>query len=816
MNIPDNIKKVFLIGGHDLEMVTIKRILETHNFIVEDKGLTWSDAKLSAYIEELERYSSDEYRIYGVELQEDGCSIPDNYFVIDHHNQLQDMPSALEQVADIIGYELCEDELLIAANDKGYYPAMIKFLNENHPQFEKVKLFDMMNDIRLRDRNAQGVTEKEELEAKEIVDNNKYSFHRGLKIVLTSDETERFTAICDRLYPYSKLLVYRRKNPKLCYYGEDAQKVYELICKEFFADDSERYTYSGGGPNGYWGIKDGCVSFQIVERIIDAIKKIFDSPYDDVVSTHMFYFPFVWRCGYSGKDRRIKDLLYDFNAQCKWKKTWENACENVRSDDHILDEDSKSLYNELNYFFPFIHKEQYQYSDTLSDLISSSLLKSDEKALWENEPRILHFERTEKDMKYEIMVRINEYLRRKYVLDIFGINLNIYSTGVGLLSFFTRNKSNICEEYDIRDYKSKKVAIEPLDILRINQYGRRLMPPFYNDVFARSELAESIAIKGLSGYDDGLYDDFSEFEYNPQAWKYSKVIASLLNDFDPSLVYEMVIDDRMFVLSWYKDDKSIACAREEVSDCLEERTYYYNPQDLKDYWYRFLFVDGGTEPTCRDKYMKKQLLLNHTYTRWSGLNSLYGITRYSMMYLTDRRVPDYLLKYFETIYARMAELVLMQRATILKFSERVNLIANETNTKEVKSEINRLCNDYIKFKNQFYFKEVTAQDQGIEMYDMLQNSLRLGEMVKDLDEDIQELYHYHSILEEQEGNRKAQTLNFIMSFFTPASFVAAFLAVGGWRKSWGCDVWADWLGAGAMIMFSIITVALLWWNNREK
>ena len=297
------------------------------------------------------------------------------------------------------------------------------------------------------------------------------------------------------------------------------------------------------------------------------------------------------------------------------------------------------------------------------------------------------------------------------------------------------------------------------------------MPPFYKDIFNRGEIAESIAIRGLEDNANGrkydLYEDFSSNSLEPQAWKYSKIISGLLMDFDPNLQYEMAIDDRMFVLTWYKNDKCIKEAREEIEDCLEDRPYYINHQSLKDYWYRFLFVDGGKDATCQDRHMKKQLLLEHTYTRWSGYNSLYGVTRYSMVYLTDSLVPDFLLKYFETIYARMAELVLMQRATVLKFSERINRINNidsnrDSEREQIQNEVNKLCRDYIVFKNQFYFKEVTAQDQGIEMYDMLQKSLRLEEMVKDLDEDIQELYQYNSILEERENNISASRLNVIL------------------------------------------------------
>lgn len=793
MNQSENIKQVFLLGGADLEMQTIKNILENHKLHVEDKKLNWSDARLSAYADELKEYSSEEYRIYGIELQEDGSSIlPENYVRIDHHNDLQDRPSALEQVAEIIGHKLTDEERLIAENDKGYFPAMEKFLMENSPEMSKEERRAKMDDIRREDRKAQGVTPEEEQEANEVRTKNEIERIGNLKIVKVSDKTFHFSAICDNLYPYDRLVVYRESMPELCYYGKGAMRVYSDLCSRFFVSEDDRKccTYCGGGQDGYWGIKKDSVSKELLCDIIDWVKNL-DSLYKDVVSSHLFYFPFVWRCRHSSNDRPLDSLLRDYNMPCKWKKPWINAadCRDfVNPVDGSMSADNQDLYNELNYFFPFVHKEQYQFSDSLYALLSEDLFRKGEKELWENNPRILHFERAEKDLKYEIVVRIDDYVRRKYVLDIYAINLNLYSTGVGLLSIFTRNSTNKCEEYDIRDYKVKPRSIDSSDILKINQYGRRVMPPFYKDIFNRTEIAESVAVRGLVNNVDGvkydLYEDFNSSKSDPKAWKYSKIISGLLMDLDPSLQYEMVIDDRMFVMSWYKNDECIKHARIEMEDCLEDRSYYVNNQSWEDYWYRFLFVDGGKSATCQDRHMKKQLLLDHTYARWSGWNSLYGVTRYSMVYLTDSSVPDFLLKYFETIYARMAELVLMQRATVLKFSERINLIANESDTLEKRKEINSLCDDYIKFKNQFYFKEITAQDQGIEMYDMLQKSLRLEEMVKDLDEDIQELYQYHSILEEQEGNRKAQTLNVILGVFTPAAFVVSLLSYNHFI-SWG-------------------------------
>jgi len=97
-----NSKILFFLGGYDLEMITIKDILELNNLKYIDKNLSWG-TKLSNYKDELEKYQ--DYTIYGVELEQD-ITPPKNYIQIDHHNQNFNKPSSIEQVAKILGIEL--------------------------------------------------------------------------------------------------------------------------------------------------------------------------------------------------------------------------------------------------------------------------------------------------------------------------------------------------------------------------------------------------------------------------------------------------------------------------------------------------------------------------------------------------------------------------------------------------------------------------------------------------------------------------------------------------------------------------------------
>jgi len=77
-------KRIFLLGGIDLEMIAIKKILEKYNLYYKNKELSWENAKLSQY----EQYLNDNDSFFGIELDED-ITPPKYYTKIDHHNTLK-------------------------------------------------------------------------------------------------------------------------------------------------------------------------------------------------------------------------------------------------------------------------------------------------------------------------------------------------------------------------------------------------------------------------------------------------------------------------------------------------------------------------------------------------------------------------------------------------------------------------------------------------------------------------------------------------------------------------------------------------------
>ncbi len=448
-------------------------------------------------------------------------------------------------------------------------------------------------------------------------------------------------------------------------------------------------------------------------------------------SYHIFYFPFRW----DRKDCREKSFSDRFDiTQITYAKNsqWENIPFPVSR------QYQTELYNEKNFFYDFVHDVLYDNG--------------------QETPIVRHFERKEaycNVLKYEIKI-INDH-ESIYDLTLKSLVLNLYSTGTGILIFYLEN------------HKYSKFE----DILRINQYGRRVFPPFLDanatvEGTKHAELADSIRITGLFGPGERYEEDFSSYNVNDD-WKPGRFIVNLIEDLSTELEIKPVIDDRMFTLSWYFSN--------ETSDLIKSDNTYKSYLKSDD-WYKYMFIDGGKEPTCRNTKFLKEQNIKHTYSRWQQNGVLYGITRYSFVAISDDSwfPTNILLTHMRTIYAHMTELALVQRASILKFSNEVTELSRlpEKDLQKLANRISNFYKEYIRFVNQIYFREITAQDQGIELYNMMLDSMKLKEQVKDLDDEIGELHNYATILDDKAQNRSLGILTIMGSLFLAPSFIAGY------------------------------------------
>lgn len=357
--------------------------------------------------------------------------------------------------------------------------------------------------------------------------------------------------------------------------------------------------------------------------------------------------------------------------------------------------------------------------------------------------------------------------KNEYKLNLENINLRVFDTGIAILTINIENKT----------YK------EIDDILEVNDFARRIYPEYLDKDKGCDLVAKSIEL-------NGVVEDF-KYENRPLKPKISKIISH----FVPSLtVDDIVVDDRMFTISFFKNENF----------ALELQKDY----ELNDNWYKYIFIDGNGL-NVQNKSMQKELTKNATYHRWQNYNTMYGISRYSFVCLSSSVFP---LPYMQTMYFSMFSLLLMVHSTVLKFSKEVSEIAYSIDDDKTAQKVEDLYKRYIKFVNDFYFREITAKDQGIEIYEKALSVLNIKRDIEDLDAEIEEL---HKFVEMKQEKKTSETLNFLTllgGILLPPSLVTGFFGMNSLK---GIDKyspyfdmvtisnWSSEIAIGSMVIIPI-------------
>lgn len=492
-------------------------------------------------------------------------------------------------------------------------------------------------------------------------------------------------------------------------------------------------------------------------------------------SYHAFLFPFKWNYKKKLPElleeqtdlSRISQLMGQFSEKWERRQTWAKPKSIVQ-------------YNEVVYFYNFVRPAIY---DT-----------------GEPDSLQLHYYYRMPAAKGKNQYIIELADGKEYFLDIDDIVISYFNSGVGYLAFSLYNR------------RADQSA--PSDVLTINAMGRRIMPPFFSipkDLVGQQAFFEAADWKSaltetqkdnqlaarislMSNGSEWVKEDFGGWLDNQDPAREPGLVRKLFPEslFD-EISLEPLLDDRMFTVCWYGNSELI----KQLNAKGTETSY-----ESGEWWYQYVFVDVGSA-TCRDKEMRAKLLREATNPRWAAEGTLYGISRYSFVALTDQfntsSFAKVICSHIQTIYYKVALLTLMQRACLLRFSQEVTAISELTKgNKNIAPRVSSLYKIYIRFVNKVYFREVTAQEQGIELYDTLQQQMRIEKHVKDLEVEIQELHQYVSILEEEEQNKKLKILTYIGALFVVPSFIGTYFGIGG------CDLKIHWPGISVLSALSVL------------
>ena len=240
--------RLWIVPNNDLEAKTIVEMLkrEGEEYLVTGQtwGASWEnlEEELKAKIE---KAMSQQKTVFGVELQGDS----DGAINIDHHiygdDDRSNSKSSIEQVAEILGVELTLDEQFVSENDKGYIPAMENLGKEL--KIKKEDLQEIIANIRMRDREMQGVTLEQEEQAQEAVE--KLGKIEGKREYIQLDLPHSKTStITDRLYgKYDNLLI-TSEDGETNFFGKT--EIIEMLNEKFPGGWSGGQLSQG---SGFWG-----------------------------------------------------------------------------------------------------------------------------------------------------------------------------------------------------------------------------------------------------------------------------------------------------------------------------------------------------------------------------------------------------------------------------------------------------------------------------------------------------------------------------------------------------------------------------------
>lgn len=524
------------------------------------------------------------------------------------------------------------------------------------------------------------------------------------------------------------------------------------------------------------------------------------------ISHHIFIFPFKWdlssgkpvdlpyaeRCDLAALHDRLKNEpptrisrkeAGDETAEAWQKLSWERYAFNWSAN-----------FNEAVYFLPHVR---------------AALFDSGK-----GEPGIglqYHISGNGRNWNY----RIDCTDGHSFILPIEQITLNFYNTGIGFLAFHLNNFTNH----------------DPDNILRINDFGRHIYPQFLGKPDANNRLAkvkdafmaDTITIlvgeQPITGSDFQSTLGFKGKNYDSEGW----LIPDFIMDWLPPTLradrkvrrgdarIRPLLDDRMFLICWVGHKTWSAAVKTD-----DKR----KPYETNEQWHRLIFVDG-ISPGMANNQLLQQLNCAHTNDRWGGEGTFYGASRYSFVALMDDSdfSADVLLPYMQTMYFQVALLCLLQRGSIVRFSEEITRLNNETGRKGQRdAEAQGLYQKYLQFINQIYFREVTPQEQGIELYRLLQDKMEIDREVKSLQSEIQD---YFNLLKLQTDERQTEALNLLTmvgSGLLPPALILAYFGISafpelkdGWKLNFTCI--AAWLAAGSGL--SGFMTAWIWvrWNR---
>ncbi len=402
---------------------------------------------------------------------------------------------------------------------------------------------------------------------------------------------------------------------------------------------------------------------------------------------------------------------------------------------------------------------------------------------------------------HEGQLRIKQEIR----MDLMDVEVTLYQFNVGHVSFLCRYQM----DGDIPE--PDKTFYEHM--LIINDTMRRLYIPWLDNRVGDHGPEDMASRKKAQVDGGGPYHEIRLMIHEPYGNFNPHCPGVLIEDYEACLNFETMNlenPNRPILLEavlGQMDQPKSGCSFELLDDNRMHTMAYIQTGSMASFlgqpewgsmdvlkkntnWYRLIMVDGVHETAITNNApMREQGVHEHTYTRWLNTESadqstLFGVTRHSFIMLgTCKNVyfRDHLQSSFIHQYSEMIRLVLGQLAAVHRFGRDIYSLSGKvmSTSKKIRSHgldervfrevtgFRQSFNDYI---NRLFFREVSPQVQGIELYRIVQGKLEIQEHLQELREETTQLFNHMEMLQRQSQEKSIHQL-------TQTTIVLGVLAV---------------------------------------
>jgi len=226
-----------------------------------------------------------------------------------------------------------------------------------------------------------------------------------------------------------------------------------------------------------------------------------------------------------------------------------------------------------------------------------------------------------------------------------------------------------------------------------------------------------------------------------------------------------------------------------------------------------------------DPKFTKELLKKRSLRRWEQLGTLSGYCGYAHAYLGFGWFFNNVIapSHVRYVYGRMTLLNLFYQMTLRHYSRRISHATQALSKRRDLNGFREVRKEFILFTNNYWFRDVTNQIQGQEIFELQTKGLGLAKEYELIKDEMERADEYAAALRADSFNKAAATLASVALIVAMVAVWVTVLTVNPGAQEWSGFHWfkeqAVTLSVGItgfLTMVVMIVIGVLWWRLLKK